>query len=376
MRVMWVADKLGYGERLHGIGAYFKYVIPALADQTIVPVALRCGEEIRQHLAGEGVEVRCLNHMKIDPRTPLALQNIVREEKIDLLHLHGYGASAFGRMVARRLQMPVIIHRHDSDSRLPWYGRVVDSVLRHSNDSVIAVSESVADFGIRARSFDRSQVHVMPNPCPDPHPYSETDIGRLRAELGIPKGGKLVGCVTRFDPVKANQFAIRAFADVVRQVDSAYLVLLGDGDERASLERLVSDLHLNKNVRFLGHRPDASRYFAAFDCYLLSSINEGVPFTLLEALAAGTPAVATSVGGIPEFFRNEEGVLIVPPQDPAAMSRAVSRVLSDAGFAAKVRDRGLQKSRQLGLTPHCANLMKLYEQAIASQGTSRKLRNA
>lgn len=372
---MWVADKLGYGERLHGIGAYFKYVIPALADQTIVPVVLRCNEEIRQHLAGEGVEVRCLNHMKIDPRTPAALQNIIREEKIDLLHSHGYGSSAFGRMVARRLQMPVIIHRHDSDTRLPWYGRVVDSVLRNSNDSVIAVSESVADFGIRARSFDRSQVRVMPNPCPDPHPYSETDIGKLRAELGIPKGGKLVGCVTRFDPVKANQFAIRAFADVVRQVDSAYLVLLGDGDERAILERLVSDLHLDKRVRFLGHRPDATRYFAAFDCYLLSSINEGVPFTLLESLAAGTPAVATGVGGIPEFFRNEEGVLIVPPQDPAAMSRAVSRVLTDAGFAAKLRDQGLQKSRQLGLAQHCANLMELYEQAIASQGTSRKLRS-
>lgn len=372
---MWVADKLGYGDHLHGIGAYFKYVIPALSDQTIVPIVLRCREKLLQHLAVEGIEVRCLNHMKFDPRTPAALQQIIREEKVDLLHLHGYGASAFGRIVARRQQMPAIIHQHDSASRSPWYGRVADSILWNKNDSLIAVSESVARFSIRTRSFNRSQVSVIPNPCPEPRPYSEADIARWRAQLGIPKDGKLVGCVTRFDPVKGNRLAIRAFAEIVQRVNSAYLVLFGDGDERASLEKLVSDLHLDGHVRFLGYRPDASRYFSAFDCFLLSSFNEGLPFALLESVASGTPAVATCVGGIPEVFQNEEGVLIVPPQDLPALSKAVGSILTDAEFAAKVRHLGLQKSHQLGLAQHGAHLTRLYEQAMISQGTDRILRN-
>jgi glycosyltransferase involved in cell wall biosynthesis len=375
MRVLWVADKIGYGSRLHGIGSYFKYVIPALADQSVIPVVLRCNDDLAKLLGREGIGVRSLQHMKGDPRTLLALARIIREEKIELLHLHGYGASAFGRVLSAWYGIPAIIHQHDSVSVAPWYGRLVDLVLKKRAFCVIAVSRSVAEFSIRKRSVNASQIRVLPNPIPHICPFPDAHIDEWRAQHDIPKNAKLVGSITRFDPVKGTSYAIRAFADVVRTIPDAYLILFGDGDERESLVRLADDLKIGGHIRFLGYQSDASRYLAALDCFLLPSINEGMPFALLESIAMGTPAVVTGVGGIPQIVRNEKEALIVPPRDAKAISRAVKRILLDREFADKISEHGLALSRVCGLTRHASALSELYERALTSAALPRSLQS-
>lgn len=363
MRILWVADKIGYGKRLHGVGAYFKYVIPEISTHSIIPVALRCDPSLQEQLRGSGLDLRVLRHYVGDPRTLFALLRIVRSENIDLLHLHGYGAAAFGRIVAKISGRPAILHQHDSASSPHFHGRAADFALRHCMHGVVAVSETVADFCTRTRSIERSKICVIPNPMPTIEPHSEAAVAEFRAEFGILQGARLVGSITRFDAVKGNRYLVLALEKIVRAVPDVVLVFFGDGDERAELEQLVATLGLQQHVRFAGFRPDAARFLAAMDCFALPSLNEGVPFALLESWYAGTPAVVTAVGGIPDIVEEGDNAILVAPRDASALAAGIRRVLTDDSLAGRLRDGGRDAGAELGLDRHIEKLLALYDEA-------------
>lgn len=375
MRILWVADKIGYGDRLHGVGAYLKYVIPALPENSVVPIVLRCNESLQALLADAGVDLLVPKHRVGDPRTLYWLLETVQNENIDIMHLHGYGASTFGRIVAMMARKPVIIHQHDSTSPAPVYGRAADYLLRNCTHRLIAVSESVAEYSIRTRSLDSSIVRVIPNPAPSVTPLCDADIQSWRSQLGIPDGTRVIGSITRFDPVKGTRYLIQALAELVKMIRPVVLVLFGDGNERPQLEGLVKELDLQEHVRFVGFQPNASRYLAAMDCFALPSLNEGLPFALLESLTSGTPAVVSGVGGIPEFLRHEESALLVPPGDPSALARELYRLLTDELLADRISSCGQAVSRQLGLERHVDKLIGIYNEALSGADRCRVNRN-
>jgi len=366
MRILWVTDKIGYGDRLHGVGAYLKYVIPALPENSIVSVVLRCNDSLQALLADAGVDLLVPKHRVGDPRTLYSLLKIVQNENIDILHLHGYGASTFGRLVAMIERKPVVLHQHDSTSPAPAYGRAADFLLRSHTNRLIAVSKSVAEYSVRTRSLDSSRVCVIPNPAPSVVPLCDADIQAWRSQLGIPDDARVIGSITRFDPVKGTRFLIQALAELVKTIRPVVLVLFGDGNERPQLEGLVKDLDLQKHVRFVGFQPEASRYLAAMDCFALPSLNEGLPFALLESLASGTPAVVSGVGGIPEFLTHEESALLVPPGDPSALARELYRVLTDETLADRISSCGRSVSRELALDRHAELLIDVYNEVLSS----------
>jgi glycosyltransferase involved in cell wall biosynthesis len=174
--------------------------------------------------------------------------------------------------------------------------------------------------------LDPGGVVVVPNPAPSPPalPPRET----LRAELAL--DGPSLAFAGRLTAQKDLDVAFDALADV----PAATLVVLGDGPERASLERRVRDAGLNGRVRFLGSgtRDDVLRLFRAADAAVLPSRWENMPHTVLEALAVGTPVVAAAVGGVPEVVHDGENGLLVPPGDAAALGAAIARVLDDHGL--------------------------------------------
>jgi glycosyltransferase involved in cell wall biosynthesis len=185
-----------------------------------------------------------------------------------------------------------------------------------------------------------SRVTVVPNPAPDLPPLPSPDDAR--AALGI--GGVALGTAGRLTAQKALGDALEAVA----RVPDVELFILGDGPERAALERRVAELGLGERVRFLGAgtRDDVLTLFRAVDAALLTSAWENLPHTLLEALATGTPVIATAVGGIPEVVVDGENGLLVPPRNVEAIAWAIERVLGDdalrqslaAGAAASVEE--------------------------------------
>ena len=178
--------------------------------------------------------------------------------------------------------------------------------------------------------LDPSRVDVVPNPAPEVPEHPTRD--EARATLGI--DGFALGVAGRLTAQKALGDTLEALA----RVPDVALLVLGDGPERAELERRAGELGVADRVRFLGAgtRDDVIALFRAVDAALLTSAWENLPHTLLEALATGTPVIATAVGGIPEVVRDEENGLLVPPRDIAAIASAIDRLVHDDALRASL----------------------------------------
>jgi glycosyltransferase involved in cell wall biosynthesis len=152
---------------------------------------------------------------------------------------------------------------------------------------------------------------------------------------------------------------------VSAEVPDVYLILWGDGPERAALETLSRTLKIEERVRFVGYWPNASAWLGLLDVFVLPSLSEGSPNALLEALAAGRPVVATCVGGIPELARDGTEALLVPPRDAQALAEAILRVLQDQTLARRLAEAAQEAADGYSLDRYVASLRRLYVDVVA-----------
>jgi glycosyltransferase involved in cell wall biosynthesis len=207
-------------------------------------------------------------------------------------------------------------------------------------ERVISPSAYLRELAV-AWGLDADRVTVVPNPAPPVPELPSREA--LRAELGVE--GPLLAFAGRLTAQKALDVALDALASVPR----ATLLLLGEGPERSSLERRVAGLGLEGRVRFLGSgsRDDVLRLFRAADAALLTSGWENLPHTVLEALAVGTPVVATAVGGVPEVVRDGENGLLVPAGSPEEVARALTRIVEDQELRKRLQAAAVQSVAHL-----------------------------
>jgi glycosyltransferase involved in cell wall biosynthesis len=170
-------------------------------------------------------------------------------------------------------------------------------------------------------------VRVVPNGVDVERFYPGTDDGRLQ-QIGI-AGGPVVGHVARLAPVKNQALLIRSFADVLRHVPGAQLVIVGDGPEREALREQIEQLGLVGAVHLAGEQRDIPSLLRAFDVFALPSKAEGTSMSVLEAMASGVPVVASAVGGTPALLDDGRCGLLVPPNDVSALTAALLTVLAD-----------------------------------------------
>ena len=180
--------------------------------------------------------------------------------------------------------------------------------------------------------LDANRVSVLPNPAPELPELPPRE--ELRAEFGL--DGNALVFAGRLGPQKALGVALHALVDV----PGVTLAVAGDGPERAALERRVGELGLDDRISFLGSIPRGQvlRLFRAADASVLSSAWENFPHTVVEALAAGCPVIATAVGGVPEVVRDGENGLLVAPGDPTALGVAIARFFADGNLRARLAE--------------------------------------
>jgi len=364
MRALWIADKLGYGDRMHGLGRYYHTVVPALRRTEVIPGVLRATDELARQMEVRGVRLHRFDRGRFDPRTLAALVRVVRERGVDLLHLHGYGASTFGRLAAWFTGRPAIVHQHDSLPG-PWYARLADRLLSPLTAGGLVVSESVRGFSIERRRFPPGRTRVLVNAIVPVEPASPAELESFRREQAVPAGARVVGTLTRFREEKGVQDLLSAFREVRDRAPDVHLVLWGDGPDRAALEEQARRLGLADSVSFAGFRYDAPRFLPLLDCFVLPSRSEGLGYAVLEAMVAGRPIVATRVGGVPELVRDGEEALLVAARDPAALAAAVLRVLSDPELALGLAGRAHRASARYDVEAYAAELERFYGEVLA-----------
>src|SRR6476620_9151466 len=202
LNVLQVCDHLGWeGSRMHGVKRLFGWMIPRFDRSrfNVSLVSLRRKDLSEETLEAQGIDITYLHRSKFDPRTLTDLLQVIDRKQIDILHLHGYGATTFGRLAAVVRRLPTIVHEHANLTDTPWFQKVADRMLEPWTDIALAVSRSTADFVIRARQIPASKVTWVYLGAPlEEFSRSRTaeEIDGARRELGIGAGDFAIGTVT------------------------------------------------------------------------------------------------------------------------------------------------------------------------------------
>jgi glycosyltransferase involved in cell wall biosynthesis len=272
---------------------------------------------------------------ELPPRAYLRERALIKDlcdrEKPDVVHTHGYRPDILHAASRLRRKFATVTTLHGS-SRVggsSTFHELVQMLLLRRFDAVIAVSRQLAE-QLRGTRVRGDRLHVIPNGWSDRIPLA--DASEARRCLDLPATGVVVGWVGRLIPIKGADVFLRAISHLTAL--PLTFSIIGDGPERARLEEFARAEGLSGRVRFHGTVPEAARYISAFDVFVLSSRSEGIPVTLLEAMAARVPVVVTSVGGVPEVVGPEEAML-VQPEDPIALAEAIHSVVQDPGAATR-----------------------------------------
>src|SRR5713101_3269578 len=258
LNVLQVCDHLGWeGSRMHGVKRLFAWMIPRFdRDRFRVSlVSLRKKDLSEETLDTLGVDITYLERSKFDPRALPALLRVVDAKQIDILHLHGYGATTFGRLAGTMRRIPTIVHEHANLTDTPWFQKVADRCLAPATDIALAVSRSTADFVIRARQIPAAKVKVVYLGVPlEEFSRARTadEILAARQELGILPGDFAVGSVTRLHPSKGNSYLVEAAALVARQRPAARFFLAGEGPLLGDLQAQAAAHNLADRFVFIG----------------------------------------------------------------------------------------------------------------------------
>lgn len=204
----------------------------------------------------------------------------------------------------------------------------LDRRLLYRHGSVITVSLPQRDLVV-SMGVPAGKVFYLPTALDMQHIPEAYTKQQMLTEVGGKSHSLLIGIVARLSPEKGHLYAIEAFHALVKDIQELHLVLVGEGQERANLERQADSLQLADRLHFLGERADARQIIGALDLMVLPSLTEGLPNVVLEAFAYKTPVVATAVGGVPELVKDGETGWLVPPRDPHALAQAIRDALSN-----------------------------------------------
>lgn len=374
LRVLQVIGRLNMGGPAH-IAALLsgRRFDPDRYEALLVHGSLAPGEESLAGLAEEeGATMRHLPELQ-QPVQPLRdaqalakLIRLVRSFRPHVVHTHTAKAGFLGRQAALAVRpRPAVVHTYHGHVLEGYFGAPksrlyleMERALARVSDCLIGVSQATVDDLVRLGVAPRSKFRVLPLgldldrlaelPRSSFHPPRGEDDDRrgrerveARHELSVGDGEILLVFVGRIVPIKRLDRLLEALAQARKADPRLRLAVVGDGEERPQLERQAAELGIAADVHFLGYRRELRPVFAAADLAVLSSDNEGTPVSLIEAAAAGLPAVATDVGGVREVVSEDTGIL-TPRDDATALAAAIVELAADP----KRRERYGRAARQ------------------------------
>ena len=367
LNILQVCDHLGWeGSRMHGVKRLFAWMIPRFDREryNVSLVSLRKKDLSEETLESMGIDITYLGKSRFDPTTLPALLRIIRTKRIDILHMHGYGATTFGRIAAGIRGIPTILHEHANLTDTPWFQKIADAILEPETDIALAVSESTAEFVVKARQLPPDKVKVVYLGVPMEEfsrRRSATEIAEARAELGVGPDEVLIGSVTRLHDSKGNDYLVEAARLVLDQRPQARFLVFGEGPLRDDLDAHARRLGLGDRFRFAGFARDVAQVVSAFDMSVFPSLWEGTPLTVFEALAMGRAIVATDADGLMDVLTHERDAIVVPKRDAAALAAAMVRLIDEPQTRARLGEAARVSARQYDIATFITKMQRLYD---------------
>jgi len=371
IKVLHIADKFGVrGSSVHGVSRLFSWWFPQFdKDRFEVDlIGLRHKSSASINLEKKGIGILNLGRKKYDPLTGIDIYKEVVSRKADIIHLHGYGSSNFGRLASILSECKVIVHEHFVDPAVPSYQRLADYVLRKHVDYGVAVSESVKEFMVKDRYIPENKVEVIYNGAPlnDFRPKNQTSIEKEKEKWGIPEDFSVVGTVGRLDRQKGIRFLIDAAADIKEKFKRVKFMVVGDGPLIDELRERAHSSKVDQDIIFTGYQSDVAQVQSVFDVQVFPSLWEGTPLTLFEAMSMKMPIVSTPVDGLGEVLRHGENALLVPPKNSDKLAQAILRLLSNPNISHELKTQAHRDSQRFDIINTVNKIQDLYIKILDS----------
>jgi glycosyltransferase involved in cell wall biosynthesis len=293
--------------------------------------------EFYERARRRGLSVRMLHCQgRADWRAVRQIEDCIQDDGIELLHTHGYKADLYGYVAARRSGKPIVATCHNwvgGTAALGIYNHLDRMALKRFH-GLAAVSDSVAqrllNSGVAATKIRTiaNGIDVEPFERALPSPALNFD------------GNKVIGMVARLDLQKGFEYLLRAAHELCGAFPGLKIVIAGEGPDRQAIENMIQRFGLQSSVILAGHHSDMPGIYTAIDIFVLPSLNEGLPMTVLEAMAASKPVIATRVGAIPSVIKEGETGLLVDPGDADGLRDALARLLSDSDLCQRLGAAG------------------------------------
>ncbi|HET9323356.1 MAG TPA: glycosyltransferase family 4 protein [Gaiellaceae bacterium] len=328
-----------------GAQSYVAALLPALHGFDVAVAAHGAGP-LREAAEAAGVRFLPLRRLQrpISPWRDLAavieLTRLLRRERPDIVHASSSKAGVLGRLAAALARVPIRIFTahgwafaaHTGAASLLY--RWADRAVRPLTTATVCVAEQQRAVGLAARTCDAERTVVIPN---------GVDVDD--APRAAPDGGRpLVVSVGRLKPPKDALTLVRSLA--LLPAGSCDALVVGDGPDRPLVEAEIRALGLRERIRLAGDRHDVPTLLAGADVFVLSSASEGMPVSVLEAMAAGLPVVASRVGGVPELVVEGKTGLLVDPGDPGGLAEALRRLVQDPALRRRLGEAGRARVEQ------------------------------
>jgi len=316
--------------------------------------------------------IREINPVK-DLKALIRLYTFIKRNRFDIVNTHTSKAGVLGRIAARLAGVPVIFYTpHGSIFHPVYYGPKIlfllsriENFIAMFTDKIITCSKSErADFLRYGVATDDKYVTIYWGKKQDEF-LKTYDGASKRRELGIPEDAMLIGNVARLAPEKGHIFCLEAFKMVVDRFPKAKLLIVGDGILRPDIEAKIRESGLIGSVIMAGHRDDVPEILASLDISLHTSIWEGAPRAVVEAMLMGKPIVATRVGGIPELIEDGVTGILIPSNDKERLLKAVTTLINDRALAGKIGESARRNAKErFALAPMVESITKLYSHFV------------
>lgn len=366
-------------EDLHlgGVEELVRLIVTSLNPQKyrVIVCAIEEGGVMADRIQAAGIPLTVLGYTTYHRLETLRdLARFLREQRVSILHTHLYFANMAGRWANLLAHVPIIITTVYStyhERRLRH--RIMEWWWAHWTDRIIAAAEAIRDYAVRQTRIPREKFAVIHDAARDLLAHAQAEglsRARARAALGLNESDYVVGCVARLDPVKGHEYLLAAMPYVAAAHPDTALLIVGDGPRRAGLEAQARDLGLASRVRFLGARDDIASLLLASDLFVLaSSLREGCPLAVLEAMSLAKPVVASRLGGLAEEVEDGVTGLLVPPRDPEALAVAIKRLQDDPAAARRMGEMGRQRYEQrFSPAIMLGKIESLYDELLHTKG--------
>lgn len=312
-----------------------------------------------------GIKTQCISKSKkIDAGFVRDFRSIIADEKVEVMNPHHFSPLFYTFLATRFTGVRVIYTEHSrwQLEELAFHKKIANRIMLGGIDGVVAISGQIEDYYLNRLRIPRKKIHLIYNGI-DTAAFGSGSENGLRRQLGINKNDLVIGTVANIRPEKNLKLLVSAFSDLAKVYGNAVLVIIGQDFMEGELQSFAGRSGAGDRILFLGRRDDVPSLMKVLDIFCLPSIYEGLPLTVLEAMAAGVPVIGSDVLGISEVIRHMENGLLFPSNDREKLAECIAALIKDDALRKRI---SLSGRRSVERRYSFENMIAGYERLFSS----------